>query len=737
MHIGYVIWSLGLGGAEQVVIRLARAAAAGGHRVSVFTLNEQGQFAPQLIERGIAVVSMHKRGAWDLGIIGRLKRAFIERGVDVVHTHLWGANVWGRLAANAAGLAVVVTEHNVDTWKKTHHFMIDRWLSPRCDALVAVSQEVRQFYEARGIGRGRWDVIYNGIEAPDAERARGQAYAALGIGASARVVGLLGRLVPAKAPLVFLEAVALAAQKVPDLKALVIGDGPLRADVEAFIQKRGLSPRVVLTGVRQDIPELLAGLDVLAFSSEREGLSMAMLEAMAAGVPVVATRVGGTPELIEHERTGLLVEPANPAQLAEGIARLCQNGQQADAIRRAAQQHVAERFSLRAMVGAHESVYQSLSASFGRSPGRKICLIIDHLGMGGAQRQMIEVAKHLQAPKWQPIVISLSTEKTTFANELRKAGVPVHCLAQHGALDIACLRHLTRLLRRIRPDIVHTWLFTADTYGRIAGAFAGIRRLICAMRNTIDDMRWHHRLVSRLLSARTAIITVNAEAIRAGLVRKEGISAKKIRTIYNGIQWKTEPLGELSASNWPVPPRLPVIGMVARLSAQKDHQTLLEAALLVRASFPDAAWVLVGDGALRPAIEQKIGELGLRDRVWLLGERTDARELLSYMTVCVLATHYEGCSNVIMEAMAAAKPVVATGVGGNGELIVDGVTGLLVPPKDPRALADAVMALLRDPARGLRMGEQGQTRMREHFSMDACAAKTEALYQELLEPLTK
>ncbi len=267
--------------------------------------------------------------------------------------------MWGRLAAVWARVPTIVTsEHNLDTWKKRHHFLIDRTLAPATTRLVAVSQQVREFYEARGVGRGRWRVIYNGVDTrPALARARGAAFRDLALDADAPVVALIGRLVPAKAPGVFLRAVARTAVQVPALRALVVGDGPLRSDLEDEAQRLGLAARVMFTGVRRDVPELLAGLDAVLFSSVREGLSMTMLEAMAAGVPVIATEVGGTPELITHGRTGLLVPPGQPEALAQTLVGLLEDPAAAAAIAKAARTCVEERFSLSRMIDAHAELY--------------------------------------------------------------------------------------------------------------------------------------------------------------------------------------------------------------------------------------------------------------------------------------------------------------------------------------------------------------------------------------------
>jgi len=735
MRIGYVIWSLGLGGAEQVVIRLVTECARRGHQVSVLTLNRPGLFAEGLQKAGIPVVSVGKRGPFDLGVIGRLAKEFRTRKLDVVHTHLWGANFWGRLAARRARIPVVVaTEHNVDTWKRFHHFLLDRLLLSSTTHLIAVSHQVRQFYEARGVGLGRWRVIYNGIDTDQAPaRGRGRAYRALGIGADEPVVGLVGRLVSAKAPAVFLEAVAIVSRTVPALRALIVGDGPLRPEVETQVRRLGLTQRVQMPGIRQDVPELLAGMDVLAFSSEREGLSMAMLEAMAAGVPVVATRVGGTPELITSGITGLLVSSGSAHELAEGILDVLQHPARAEALRRAARARVEAQFTLRAMVDQHEALYAA-AAPPSAVAARRICYVIDHLDIGGAQRQLVELVKRMPRQTWEPIVISLSTSRRTLGDELAQVGVTVHYIPQGGALDLRCLKRLARLLRLYHPAIVHTFLFTADTYGRMAARLAGVPRAICAIRNTVEDMPWHHRLVNRWLAGWTSYVTVNADAERRSFVAHGGIPDAKIRTIHNGIEVSTEApsLNGTYRREWGIPDQAPIVAMIARLAPQKDHRTFLEAAQRVARAVPDAQFLLVGDGPRRAQVEQWVAELGLAGRTRMLGARRDVRQLLGSVDICVLATHFEGCSNTLMEAMAAARPVVATNVGGNPELVVDGVTGFLVPPKDPDALGAAIQRLLTDKASATAMGVRGRARMAEQFSMDAVWAKTAALYAELL-----
>ena len=764
-RVAYVIWSLDLGGAEQVVIRLAAALDRARCAPLIICLNEPGPFAGQAARAGVEVIALHKRGPVDLGALARLARLLRARRIDVVHTHLWGANLWGRIAARLAGVkTVIVTEHNVDTWKRGYHFAIDRLLAPLATGFVAVSQQVREFYEARGVGVGRWQVIYNGVDTSAAfTHHRNGFYQTLGIREDEPVVGLIGRLVPAKAPEIFVQAVVQAAREVPSLKALIVGDGPLRQLVEEQVHRLGLDGRVICTGTRQDVPQLLQGMSALVFSSEREGLSMAMLEAMAAGVPVVATRVGGTPELIESGVSGILVPPQQPHVLADRLVELLRQPEQAQAIGRAARARVEQHFSLHRMVKQHEELYTRLGQAT-RDKGQegtrdkrqetrllspvpcllsqtgvpvRVVYVIDNMGRGGAQRQLIELVRRLPRASWEPVVISLSTEpwKSTMVGELTAAGVRVHQINQHGALDVAALWRLTRLLRRYRPAIAHLWLFTATCYGGVAAWLAGVPRVIHAMRSSIDDLTPRQRKASYWFFRHATCVTINADVVRPNLASEGRVPTERVRTIYNGIDLAVSPAAAQGAAHraaWQVPPQGQVVAMVARFAPPKDHATLIDAAARVVRDAPGTCFVLVGDGPLRSSMEERVRVLGIADHVRFTGERQDVWPLLQEIDLCVLSTRHEGCSNVIMEAMAAGKPVVATNVGGNPELVEDGVTGLLVPPTDAAALAGAITRLLQHPDEAQAMGVRGRARAAQRFSIEAAVQANEALYRELL-----
>ena len=363
----------------------------------------------------------------------------------------------------------------------------------------------------------------------------------------------------------------------------------------------------------------------------------------------------------------------------------------------------------------------------------KIFIVIDHLGAGGAQRQIIEFLKHVHRDNFDIAIVNLDRAYATVANEIEALGFRIIGIQHRGFFNPGTLFSLIKLFRAEKPDIVHTYLFTADCYGRLAAKLAGIKVIICAIR--ADDVwkKWHHILADRILTKFTDVITVNAEGLKRYLTEVEKIDLAKIRTIYNGIDLRRFDHGLLTMDyrrSLGVQSNELVVGMVGRMSEQKDYKTFLEAAKIVVGQAPNVRFILVGEGPLKTSLSLIVNSLLLNDKVIFTGHRKDADSLISVFDVGVLSSHYEGCPNVILEYMACSKPVVASDVGGCKELVIDGVTGFMVSPKSPEALAKKLIGLLKDKELRQRMGTAGRKRVEENFTSEKMAHNTERLFLE-------
>jgi L-malate glycosyltransferase len=306
-------------------------------------------------------------------------------------------------------------------------------------------------------------------------------------------------------------------------------------------------------------------------------------------------------------------------------------------------------------------------------------------------------------------------------------------LAPTHEVDLAAAWRLSRIIKRLGPDLIHahdphavamaaTALSIAAPTPRIP--FVAARRLELRMaRNSFS--RWKYSQVDRFIASSHAIVE--------RLVH-DGIPREKIRVVSEGID--VERIERIPPANvhseFYLPTHAPVVGNVAALVLHKGHQHLIDAAALVVKQVPDVRFVIVGDGETRPSLEQQIRHLHLERHVFLAGYRVDALELTKGFDIFVMSSITEGMCTPLVEAMAAGRPSVATAVGGIPEVVVDGLTGYLVPPRDPKALADRLIRLLKEGPLREQMGVAAHRRARERFTLEKMVDGTAAVYRSLV-----
>ena len=370
-----------------------------------------------------------------------------------------------------------------------------------------------------------------------------------------------------------------------------------------------------------------------------------------------------------------------------------------------------------------------------------VALFVNRLAVGGAEQQLLELAMGIDRSRFTPIIATLVPfPEGKLEMEARAAGVEVVSLNLRGWFDFWAFLRAFRLLRRRRVDVVQPYLTPATLFGLLPALAAGTPAKIvterCGLRARVGLRNSLGRKIEDFLSRFADWVVPNSQAGRE-YVLKRGINPARIRVVYNGINLKRlvstpEKVAQVRAQMG-VPPSGKVVGIVASLSPQKDHLTFLRAAKIIGEHLPQTRFAVVGDGPLRPLLEREALELGVGPLVTFLGVQRDIGAYVGSFDVAIqCSVDKEGCSNVILEAMALSKPVVATEVGGNAELVEPGVTGLLVPPQDPQALARAVVSLLEDPQRSQAMGERGSHAVRSRFSLEGMVKNYEVLYQEVL-----
>ena len=317
---------------------------------------------------------------------------------------------------------------------------------------------------------------------------------------------------------------------------------------------------------------------------------------------------------------------------------------------------------------------------------------------------------------------------------LREAGIPVTLISKRWKLDPAAYWRLKRQIARLRPDLVQTWLFAGNSYGRAAALSAGVKHLVAGERCVDRWKVWHELAIDRYLARRTERIAVNSAAVRDFYVAR-GIAAEKFAVIPNGV-----PAGQPSAAGRDellaelgLPPDAKLIAAIGRLWPQKRVKELIWAADQLKCVTDGVHLLIIGDGPLRAALERYARLCEVADCVHFLGARTDVPRFLPHCHALWLASGYEGQSNAILEAMAAGIPVVATDIPGNRDLVVPGETGYLVPLESRTAFAKATLPIVEDSELARRLGAAGKVRVAAEFRVERMVERYAALYDEILQ----
>ncbi|MBT6535530.1 MAG: glycosyltransferase [Rhodospirillaceae bacterium] len=382
---------------------------------------------------------------------------------------------------------------------------------------------------------------------------------------------------------------------------------------------------------------------------------------------------------------------------------------------------------------------------------QRIIIVIGSLQVGGAERQIAQIVPRLDQSRWQVDLVTLS-QPGSLAEDLVKAGHRVW--SPPLATRITRSGPLIRLLRamitvpwlwfwflRKRPDVAHFILPEAYLIGGLCAVLAGQSRMIMS-RRSLSLYQARHPILARIerqLHKRMTVIVANSEAIRRDLL-KEGVPDSRTQVILNGVDTSAiRPDGQRGAElrrSMNIAPKSLVLMIVANLIPYKGHADLIDALARIRDTLPEGWQLLcVGrDDGIGGTLQAKCTESGLSSHVQFLGSRSDIPALLNVADISLLCSHEEGLPNAVIEAMAAGVPTIATDVGGTGEIIDHGITGLLIPPHNPTAMAQSILDLVQNTALRDTMGHAARAEIERTYGMDICARAYDDLYQHVVTP---
>ena len=356
--------------------------------------------------------------------------------------------------------------------------------------------------------------------------------------------------------------------------------------------------------------------------------------------------------------------------------------------------------------------------------------LITSLEVGGAQRGMLLGLPRFEKDQYRHIVCSIM-DRMQMASQFRDAGIEVCSLGLSRKADVHVALRLRALLKELRPDILHTYLLHGNILGRLVGRLVGVPVIIGSER-TIGQARLWGRLATRLTNPLTDAVEVNSETGGDSAEKDLGVPREKIELVRSGLDlsaFEVVTTRDLLRSGLGVDAGHHLVVYMGRLRPVKGVEYGIRAFASALKQRPDIHMAIAGEGEQSEYLKSLAAKLGVADRVSFLGVRNDVPELLAAADSVVLPSLNEGFPRTAIEAMAAAKPVVATNVGGTPEAVIDGATGILMPPKDIEALSAAIVRLVDDPELQARMGSAGRERAVKNYSIELYVSRLDEMYR--------
>jgi glycosyltransferase involved in cell wall biosynthesis len=691
----------------------------------------------------------------------QLRRFCRQNEVDILHAH-------GPISATACIDAVrtlhiplLVHVHDAQPPKTTYRAAL-RLLMPYADTFVCVSKASQAAVLSVGVPEKKTQIVYNGLS----ERLLNSTFTPEpSVNGPGPHIAVVGHLYELKGQRVFLEAARRLAKDFPTAKFYLIGEVTFddsqsyADDLRSIAETPELKGRVVFTGYQPNAPEWMAAMDVIASTSILpEALPTVCLEAMSLGKLVVGTNIGGTLEIIRHGENGFLVPPNNPTALADTISTMLRLPSDNDIGRKAAQE-IRERFTPQAFSNAIEGVYRNLLERRPAAiPARQNCVDTEtgdcrplHVVviyrfdfLGGAERVGLTAIRQLRNKGYRFTLIC--PDGGRLAEEARRqdievVGCPWGALRNAGSVlglaeTMFSMMRINRWMRlycrRNQIDLIHAHgpitaagCITAASWARVP--------LVVHIHDAQEPKRTYRTAVRALRQVASRFLCVS-EAARDAIVSM-GVPARKVEVLYNGLSHN------LLNGNFEPEPSVrgpgPHIGMVGHLYPLKGQVVFLKAAGMLLKNYPDAMFYIIGERIFEDS-EQYVRSLHaladtpeLKGHVVFTGYQSNVPEWMMAMdAIAMTSVLPEALPTVCLEAMALGKRLVGTNIGGTAEIIKHGETGLLTPPGNPQALADALRTLIELPP-DHPIGQKASVDIRRRFHPEAFAESIDSVYHEL------
>jgi glycosyltransferase involved in cell wall biosynthesis len=770
VKILYLIPQLGNGGAERQMFELITRLDRSSWEPLVVSYHSGGEYAERLRRKAVRVIVRPKVFKFSPAFLAFLVRTIRRERVSLIHAWLRGANEWARLAGLVARVPVICSIRIVTPKRNAVEVLVDRALRRFASRVISNTRMAAGLaVKRREVPSERMLVIPNGVDMgaflPPAPLLRIREELGLPVGVP--LIASVGSLIPRKDHPTLLRAAVRVLARRPDAKFLWVGDGPLLGPLRRLARELGVDRAAAFVGERDDIPRVMNAIDLLVLSSAQEGMPNVILEAMAAGRPVVATDVGGCREAVVHGRTGLLVPRGtrgNPEELANAILSILSDPDLAAGMGRAGRERVQTVFTPEKMASRTMAVYRDvLVARSSRAGGLfcgasectskatlpeaadrplKVLMLMPATSSSQGGDYFWSLAKHISAAgvRLTPVSSPGDLRNRDWPSLWRDALIP-DLDNPSPSRAFGAVRALARLIVREHPQVIHVHGFYYLALARAAVVRARMRwsrpRVILTFHNIAGHARWKYAVAAGLLSA-AADRVISVSVTEARVLRRTGLCRRPLVHIPNAVDISRF---DTLAATESLPAEIrhfldrpgPLIGCVARLTWEKGLAYLLRAVGILIQERPHLRLIVVGGGPLRRQLSALAEELGLSEKSLFTGPLNNhlVPAILSRLDVFVLPSVAEALPLSLLESMAAGLPSVVTAVGDMPRVVADRVTGLVVPPRNADVLADAIDYLLARPKIRAAFGKSARRRAKERYSLDRVVSQVIAVYEKL------
>ncbi|MFC1620950.1 glycosyltransferase [Candidatus Omnitrophota bacterium] len=723
--------TLNIGGAEKLGYEIAQGLDKTRFSVKSICLYGPGVIGERLVSEGMVLTHSLMRNKYDFLAIFRLIKILRKEKIDVLHLEssplvLFLGFICGRIARIPRISTTIHTMRKPEAWKRYKSGIINKLILRRLDRISVPSKiKYDSLIKEYGLDQKKLELIQNGIDIKKFDRLKkaNGLKKELGISRDKKIIGMVGRLVNEKAHDVFLKAAGYIIESEPDVKFLIIGDGKEKKELKALADNLGISKDVIFFGKgTQDIPGLISIFDVAVLSSRMELFPLVLLEYMAASKPIVATRVGGNPEIITHGESGIIVPPEDPKALAENVIALLKDKDRGRNMAALARKRVKQEFSLEKMIERMERFFLNpLPGPF----KTHIIMAGPGLSVKGGISSFAKNYLSSQSPEGLRITYHATTidgskalkifffvkSLLTFVAKLvfdRTIKIIHICSASRGSFyRKAIILILSKLFKKATVFHIH------------GGGFHLFHNRGTALR----------RFFVRKILAVTDSIIVLSESCRLDI---EGITENRnIKVIPNPIDTSdfVSIRGSRDHSNLNV-------FTAGRLYWLKGTYDILDIIPRVLKEVPGVKFCFAGDGDVEK-VRQIVRDKGIEKNVFLPGwlDKDGLVKRLQDSSIFLLPSYTEGLPVAMLEAMASGLPVVSTRVGGIPELVEDGVNGFLVEPGEKQKLGDKIIELLKDADLRDKMSKNNTDKIDSLFRLDRIVGKFYEEYDRLIKHL--